>query len=150
MFVLNFVVICGVLGSTFTWPWIVFSWLQSSDRIPLWVSGIFLRKVCKIVHNQHEHDQPSILFLFFCLLKCLSLFPCSSNTAKESIFYSYTRHINGFAATLEEEVASEIASQNSETFSPSASSSSVFSVFQFFFSHILTTYINIPFCQNWL
>ncbi|KAK7273471.1 hypothetical protein RIF29_14521 [Crotalaria pallida] len=33
----------------------------------------------------------------------------SSNSAKESIFYSYTRHINGFAATIEEEVAAEIA-----------------------------------------
>lgn len=36
----------------------------------------------------------------------------SPNTAKDSIFYSYTRHINGFAATLEEEVAAEIASKN--------------------------------------
>ena len=36
----------------------------------------------------------------------------SSHSAKESIFYSYTRHINGFAATLEEEVAAEIASEN--------------------------------------
>jgi len=45
-------------------------------------------------------------------LKCLSLHFCSHNTAKDSIFYSYTRHINGFAATLEEEVAAEIASKN--------------------------------------
>ncbi|KAJ8748211.1 hypothetical protein K2173_000619 [Erythroxylum novogranatense] len=29
--------------------------------------------------------------------------------AKDAIFYSYTRHINGFAANLEEEVAAEIA-----------------------------------------
>jgi len=48
----------------------------------------------------------------FHLLKCLSLLFCSPNTAKDSIFYSYTRHINGFAATLEEEVAAEIASKN--------------------------------------
>jgi len=40
----------------------------------------------------------------------LNFLSCSSKTAKESIFYSYTRHINGFAATLEEEVAAEIAS----------------------------------------
>ncbi|KAK7304842.1 hypothetical protein VNO77_42733 [Canavalia gladiata] len=39
----------------------------------------------------------------------LGSFLRSSNTAKESIFYSYTRHINGFAANLEEEVASKIA-----------------------------------------
>jgi hypothetical protein len=40
------------------------------------------------------------------------LFICSSETAKESIFYSYTRHINGFAANLEEKVAAEIASKS--------------------------------------
>ncbi|CAJ1939056.1 unnamed protein product [Sphenostylis stenocarpa] len=39
----------------------------------------------------------------------LGSFLGSRNTAKDSIFYSYTRHINGFAATLEEEVAAEIA-----------------------------------------
>ncbi|KAI5406633.1 subtilisin-like protease SBT5.3 isoform X2 [Lathyrus oleraceus] len=39
----------------------------------------------------------------------LGSFLKSSDTAKESIFYSYTRHINGFAATLEEQVAAEIA-----------------------------------------
>ncbi|MCI23068.1 subtilisin-like protease-like, partial [Trifolium medium] len=39
----------------------------------------------------------------------LGSFLGSSDTAKESIFYSYTRHINGFAANLEEEVAAEIA-----------------------------------------
>jgi hypothetical protein len=33
--------------------------------------------------------------------------------AKESIFYSYTRHINGFAATLDDEVAAQIASEKS-------------------------------------
>ncbi|KAI4351494.1 hypothetical protein L6164_005860 [Bauhinia variegata] len=33
----------------------------------------------------------------------------SLKEAKEAIFYSYTRHINGFAAVLEEEAAAEIA-----------------------------------------
>ncbi|KAL2496648.1 Subtilisin-like protease SBT5.3 [Forsythia ovata] len=33
----------------------------------------------------------------------------SSDKAKDAIFYSYTRHINGFAATLEEEEAIEIS-----------------------------------------
>lgn len=32
--------------------------------------------------------------------------------AKDAIFYSYTRHINGFAATLEDEEAAQIASKN--------------------------------------
>lgn len=39
----------------------------------------------------------------------LGSFLGSSSTAKDSIFYSYTRHINGFAATLEEEVATKIS-----------------------------------------
>ncbi|XP_021812574.1 subtilisin-like protease SBT5.3 [Prunus avium] len=39
----------------------------------------------------------------------LGSFLGSHEVAKESIFYSYTRHINGFAATLEEEEAAQIA-----------------------------------------
>lgn len=35
----------------------------------------------------------------------------SNESAKDVIFYSYTRHINGFAAILEEEEAAEIASK---------------------------------------
>ena len=36
---------------------------------------------------------------------------CSTETAKEKIFYSYTQNINGFAAILDEEEAAEIASK---------------------------------------
>ncbi|XP_042519834.1 subtilisin-like protease SBT5.4 [Macadamia integrifolia] len=39
----------------------------------------------------------------------LSDFVGGAEQAKESIFYSYTRHINGFAATFEEDKAAEIA-----------------------------------------
>ncbi|XP_050279889.1 subtilisin-like protease SBT5.3 [Quercus robur] len=39
----------------------------------------------------------------------LGSFLASHDVAKESIFYSYTRHINGFAATLDDQVAAEIA-----------------------------------------
>jgi hypothetical protein len=35
----------------------------------------------------------------------------STEKAKASIFYSYERYINGFAATLEEEEAAAIASE---------------------------------------
>lgn len=35
----------------------------------------------------------------------------SRDLAQDAIFYSYTRHINGFAATLEDEVAAQIASE---------------------------------------
>ena len=40
------------------------------------------------------------------------LFSRSEKKAREAIFYSYKRHINGFAANLEEEEATEIASNN--------------------------------------
>lgn len=36
---------------------------------------------------------------------------CSEERAREAIFYSYKRHINGFAANLEDEEAAEIASK---------------------------------------
>ncbi|KAK3004434.1 hypothetical protein RJ639_020045 [Escallonia herrerae] len=39
----------------------------------------------------------------------LGSFLGSSDKAKDAIFYSYTRHINGFAATLEDEEAAQIA-----------------------------------------
>ncbi|KAG6748806.1 hypothetical protein POTOM_048742 [Populus tomentosa] len=41
----------------------------------------------------------------------LGSFLGSREFAEDAIFYSYTRHINGFAATLEDEVAAEIASE---------------------------------------
>lgn len=39
------------------------------------------------------------------------LFSCSKEIAKDAILYSYQRHINGFSANLEEEMAAEIASE---------------------------------------
>jgi len=36
----------------------------------------------------------------------------SNEKAQEAIFYSYTHHINGFAAILEEDEAAEIASES--------------------------------------
>ena len=36
---------------------------------------------------------------------------CSHQSAEEAIFYSYKRHINGFAAVLDDKEASEIASK---------------------------------------
>lgn len=35
----------------------------------------------------------------------------SRDNAKEAIIYSYTRHINGFAATLQDHEAAQIASE---------------------------------------
>lgn len=37
----------------------------------------------------------------------------STDKAKEAIFYSYTKHINGFSAMLEDEEAMEISSKQS-------------------------------------
>ena len=53
------------------------------------------------------------MFHFFFAIQILSFLSCSHDVAKESIFYSYTRHINGFAATLDDQVAAEIASKKS-------------------------------------
>jgi len=36
---------------------------------------------------------------------------CSKEKAREAIFYSYTKHINGFAANLDAATAAEIASE---------------------------------------
>jgi len=36
----------------------------------------------------------------------------SEEKAKEAVIYSYNRHINGFAALLEEEEAADIASEH--------------------------------------
>ncbi|KAK9035170.1 hypothetical protein V6N11_077218 [Hibiscus sabdariffa] len=41
----------------------------------------------------------------------LGSFLGSRDDAHQAIFYSYTRHINGFAANLDDEVASEVASE---------------------------------------
>jgi hypothetical protein len=38
------------------------------------------------------------------------VYACSEEKAQDAIFYSYTKYINGFAATLEEEDAMEISS----------------------------------------
>ena len=53
----------------------------------------------------------SIIYVCLCLCVFSSIIVCS-NKAKDAIFYSYTRHINGFAAMLEEEEAAEIASKH--------------------------------------
>lgn len=37
---------------------------------------------------------------------------CSKEKAREAIFYSYTKHINGFAANLDAAAAAEIASES--------------------------------------
>jgi hypothetical protein len=37
---------------------------------------------------------------------------CSREKARQAIFYSYTKHINGFAANLDPGAAAEIASEH--------------------------------------
>lgn len=53
-----------------------------------------------------ENFEGGIVFIHFD-----NLF-CSEEEAKEKIFYSYTKNINGFAAFLEEEEAVELASKD--------------------------------------
>ncbi|MED6226416.1 hypothetical protein PIB30_103527, partial [Stylosanthes scabra] len=62
----------------------------------------------------HSHDPAKLSPLDFNRVthshyEFLGSFLGSSDAAKDSIFYSYTKHINGFAAILKEEVAAEIA-----------------------------------------
>ncbi|KAK2388402.1 subtilisin protease SBT5.4 [Trifolium repens] len=64
--------------------------------------------------GSHSHDSSEMSSFDFNSVtnshyEFLGSFLGSSETAKESIFYSYTRYINGFAANLEEEVAAEIS-----------------------------------------
>ena len=40
-----------------------------------------------------------------------AILQCSKEKAREAIFYSYTKHINGFAANLDAATAAEIASE---------------------------------------
>ena len=49
-FLLCGLVICGVLGSPFTWPRTLLSWYKSNNRVSLWVSWIILVKVLTWTH----------------------------------------------------------------------------------------------------
>ena len=51
-------------------------------------------------------QDPSFFFSFL-----NEIYIYSKDKAKDAIFYSYTRHINGFAAFLEDEEAAQIASK---------------------------------------
>lgn len=106
--------ICGVLGWSFTWKTSLFCWS--------WQSNIFSSTAAWIIHwKVYCKNFVFVLVGFVCS-------PCSDmilwfnvllhnlnhgsfDNARDAIFYSYTRHINGFAAMLEEEEAAEIASK---------------------------------------
>jgi hypothetical protein len=45
-----------------------------------------------------------------------SVHACSREKARDSIFYSYTKNINGFAANLEPAVAAAIAGEPARSF----------------------------------
>jgi hypothetical protein len=45
------------------------------------------------------------------VIDLFSLSQCSKAKAQDAIFYSYTKHINGFAANLDAAEAAEIASE---------------------------------------
>lgn len=60
------------------------------------------------MHVPSVHGFLLIIVIISFILTCM----CSTEKAKEAIIYSYKRHINGFAATLEEEEAAQIASMN--------------------------------------
>ncbi|KAJ7964649.1 Subtilisin-like protease [Quillaja saponaria] len=88
--------------------------LQSILLISLLLIPIFAIKESYVVYlGAHSHD-PELSSIDFNQItethyQFLQSFMESYEVAKEAIFYSYTKHINGFAATLEEQVAAEIA-----------------------------------------
>ncbi|KAL4380205.1 hypothetical protein S245_011458 [Arachis hypogaea] len=82
--------------------------------LPLLLACCAAKKSYVVYMGAHSHDPAQLSPLHFNRVthshhQFLQSFLESYDAAKESIFYSYTRHINGFAAILEEEVAVEIA-----------------------------------------
>lgn len=76
--------------------------------------AIAANKSFVVYFGAHSHGNGLITELDVNLVKeshynFLASFLGSSGIAKESIFYSYTKHINGFAAILEEEEAENIS-----------------------------------------
>ena len=71
LFVCVAVVICGVLGSPFTWPRTLLSWYKSNYRVSLWVSWIILGKVHAWTHYYKWFLN---MFHFFFAIQILSFF----------------------------------------------------------------------------
>ncbi|XP_043699024.1 subtilisin-like protease SBT5.4 [Telopea speciosissima] len=91
-------------------PLLLFSMLQKPT--------FAIEKSFVVYLGAHSHGQKNISPSRFELVtnshyKFLGSFLGSTQKAKDAIFYSYTNHINGFAATLEEEVAKKIAKHSS-------------------------------------
>ena len=74
------------------------------------------------------------------------MYACSEEKAQDAIFYSYTRYINGFAATLEEEDAMQISSN---LFNSSSSSSSFVFFLHWIIYVFLYTALACAFCWVW-
>ncbi|XP_042500243.1 subtilisin-like protease SBT5.4 [Macadamia integrifolia] len=93
------------LHPLFLLPLLLFSMLQRST--------FAIEKSFVVYFGAHSHGQkisPSSLEVVSdSHYNFLASFVGSTQKAKDAIFYSYTSHINGFAATLEEEQANEIA-----------------------------------------
>lgn len=63
--------------------------------------------------HAYLHDRFEEIARCELLIDLFSLSQCSKAKAQDAIFYSYTKHINGFAANLDAAEAAEIASQYS-------------------------------------
>lgn len=73
--------------------------------------------LARLTYLIHIYIYRVLSFTSYSIIHCLSYVrTCSTDKAKESIIYSYKRHINGFAASLEEEEAAEIASMIDPTY----------------------------------
>jgi len=105
---LVFAVLHCVLGSTFSWSKPFICWPSNSHTFPLWFTGFDLGKVYKLMKPLTSGFRRN----WFMELTVLCVWIIRSHEkAKEAIIYSYNKHVNGFAASLEEEEAAVIASE---------------------------------------
>lgn len=99
-----------VLRITFSWAKPFCKWSPICNKFPLQFTRLTLGKVYsieyfnKLLLNFIIRDIKLILSIYYYHLQ-------SHEKAKEAIFYSYNKHINGFAAVLEVEEAAKIASK---------------------------------------
>ncbi|RWV90257.1 hypothetical protein GW17_00047559 [Ensete ventricosum] len=89
-----------------SWPQPRFCRLRESNSVSLSAVGIHSRKVSLLLRSKNNSCSSVDLKV--------RIFHRSEELARSAIFYSYTKHINGFAAMLEEEEATLISGWSSQ------------------------------------
>lgn len=83
------VVICGVLGSPFTWPRTLLGWYKSNNRVSLWVSWIILGKV--LTWWTHYYKWSLNMFHFFFAIQILSSFYHAVMMSQKNPYFTHTQ-----------------------------------------------------------